>query len=402
MVLFRESINKKDITFALVLLVITLVISFIPTGSCKVDSYREKIAKARILETDNSETQQFGIVKTGDQGLRVQILNGKFKGQEFETVNTLIGKLELDKMFMPGDTALVGLDLTDEGTKVVFVNVIDHYRIHIEIFLFALFALMLVFFAGWTGMKALLSFLFSIVLIWKLLLPGMLQGLEPMWLTFGVVCLLTGGIIFLIGGLSKKGIVAFLGSISGVGITCILSILFGKAFNVHGAVKPFSETLLYSGFGNLDLTKIFLSGIFLASSGAVMDISMDIAASQQEVINNYPEIHPKKLILSGFAVGRAVVGTMTTTLLLAYSGGYTSMLMVFMAQGTPVVNILNISYVSAEILYTLIGSFGLVMVAPFTAIIGGIFLPSHQKQKNSSLSKQVQARLSVFGEKMED
>ena len=45
--------------------------------------------------------------------------------------------------------------------------------------------------------------------------------------------------------------------------------------------------------------------------------------------------------------------------------------MVFMAQGTPIINILNINYVAAKILNTLIGSFGLVTVAPFTAIIGG-------------------------------
>jgi uncharacterized membrane protein len=61
---------------------------------------------------------------------------------------------------------------------------------------------------------------------------------------------------------------------------------------------------------------------------------------------------------------------MTTTLLLAYSGGYMALLMVFMAQGTPVVNLLNFNYVSAEILHTLVGSFGLVTVAPFTALIG--------------------------------
>ena len=36
-------------------------------------------------------------------------------------------------------------------------------------------------------------------------------------------------------------------------------------------------------------------------------------------------------------VGRAAMGTMTTTLLLAYSGGYVALLMVFMAQGTPLI-----------------------------------------------------------------
>jgi hypothetical protein len=68
-----------------------------------------------------------------------------------------------------------------------------------------------------------------------------------------------------------------------------------------------------------------------------------------------------------------VVGTMTTTLLFAYSGGYITLLMVFMAQGVPLANLFNTIYVSAEVLNTLVGSFGLVMVAPFTALIGSLF-----------------------------
>jgi len=111
-----------------------------------------------------------------------------------------------------------------------------------------------------------------------------------------------------------------------------------------------------------------------------MDIAMDIAASLEEIRRRHPELPRRELVLSGFRVGRSVTGTMTTTLLLAYSGGYSAMLMVFMAQGTPVMNILNLTYVSAEILHTLVGSFGLVLVAPLTALLGGwIFAPGREK-----------------------
>ena len=65
---------------------------------------------------------------------------------------------------------------------------------------------------------------------------------------------------------------------------------------------------------------------------------------------------------------------MTTTLLLAYSGGYITLLMMFAAQGTPPLAILNSTVVSAEVVKTLVGSFGLVLVAPFTAFIAA-YLP---------------------------
>lgn len=82
------------------------------------------------------------------------------------------------------------------------------------------------------------------------------------------------------------------------------------------------------------------------------------------------------------------MGTMTTTLLFAYSGGYIALLMVFMAQGTPLYNIFNYKYVSAEILHTVIGSFGLCTVAPFTALTSGILLTCKpKKQKNNKRGK---------------
>ncbi len=77
---------------------------------------------------------------------------------------------------------------------------------------------------------------------------------------------------------------------------------------------------------------------------------------------------------SGIRIARSVVGTMTTTLLLAYSGGYITLLMAFMAQGVPLANMFNIVYVAAEVLKTLVGSFGLVTVGPFTALVGALIL----------------------------
>lgn len=92
-----------------------------------------------------------------------------------------------------------------------------------------------------------------------------------------------------------------------------------------------------------------------------------------EIAEKNPNIKFFDFLLSGFAVGRAVTGTMTTTLLLAYSGGFSTLLMVFIAQGIPMANIFNIQYVAAEILHTVVGSFGLVIVAPVTAFIASFF-----------------------------
>lgn len=111
-----------------------------------------------------------------------------------------------------------------------------------------------------------------------------------------------------------------------------------------------------------------------------MDVAVDITSAVAEVVKKKPDITKFEAVKSGISIGRSIMGTMMTTLLLAYSGGYIGLMMVFVAQGTPIINILNLKYVSSEILHTIIGSFGLITVAPFTAIASGLILPKSEKQ----------------------
>jgi uncharacterized membrane protein len=361
----------RDVVFVIVVLGLSLGLLLLPSQFKKQSPSQTIQARARVLSVDNTQIQQFGLVRQGEQYAEVEITSGRFDGRTLPAENLLMGRMDIDKVFAPGDLALVGIDLTADRGEIVSVNLIDHYRIHWELILFGLFCVLLISFAGWTGVKALVSFVFTAMVIWKILLPLVLNGWNPVFVALAIVSILTAAIVFLVGGLEKKGLIAFLGAIAGIGMTCLLSLTFGAAFRIHGAVRPFAETLLYSGFAHLDLSRIFLAGVFISASGAVMDIAMDISASMREVKVKYPHITRGDLILSGFNVGRAVVGTMTTTLLFAYSGGYTTMFMVFLAQGTPLVTMFNLVYVAAEILQTLVGSFGLVLVAPLTAVIGG-------------------------------
>lgn len=368
-------LRKRETIFVMVLLVVMMILFFIPTDFERKnnDSVR---AKAEVISVDNSQLEQRGIVKTGVQAVKLRVVNGEFKGKEFTSPNNLRGQLELDKMFSPKDKAFVVIDHI--GNRVTAVNIIDHYRLDIELILFIVFVGLLVGFAGWTGVKSVFSFVFTVLMIWKILIPLFLKGWNPIFVSLAVVSVLIAVTTFLVAGVNKKALVSFLGSISGILITCIFALIFGNAFKIHGAVVSFSETLLYSGYAYLDLTKIFISGIFIASSGALMDVTMDISTAVYEVVLNKPDITRKEAIKSGFSVAKAVVGTMTTTLLLAYSGGYTAMLMVFMAQGTPIMNILNMTYVSSEILHTIVGSFGLVLVAPLTAVLAGVIFTNSE------------------------
>ncbi|MBO7741323.1 MAG: YibE/F family protein, partial [Victivallales bacterium] len=326
--------------------------------------------KARVLSVDNSMLQELGLLQMGTQLLEVEVISGQHKGRTFQAVNELRAQMELDKIFVPGDTALVGiLDGSQPGKSVIIAQ--DHYRITWTWLLFGIFTLSLLIFAGYTGLKALLSFVFSCVVLWRFLIPLCLMEVSPLGVTIVCVCLLTFVIIFLVAGFTRKGAAAFTGAMMGIVTGCAMSYLFTLLFKVNGAVLPYSQSLLYAGYPTLDIQQLFAAAIILASSGAVMDLGMDVAAGMEEINRHSPDIPRRSLIASGIRIGQSVVGTMTTTLLLAYSGGYLTLLMAFTAQGTSPIDFINNPHVASEVVKTLVGSFSLILVAPFTALAGG-------------------------------
>lgn len=329
--------------------------------------------RGRVLEADNSGLTRLGLVESGSQYLKVEILSGSYRGEVFSATNQLRAQLELDKKFVPGDNVLVALfDGAKPGESTL--NVQDYYRIGWTVLLFGLFAFLLILFGGLTGLKSLISFVFSCLVIWKLLVPWSLDGWNPMLISLATVLILSAVIIFLVAGFNRKGVTAFCGALTGVLASCLMAWIFTSLFKINGAVMPYSQALLYSGYESLNLADIYIGGIFLSSSGAVMDLGMDIAAGMDEVARRNPSISRSEIIKSGIRIGRSVVGTMTTTLLLAYSGGYLTLMMTFVAQGTEPIDFLNNPYVASEVVKTIVGSFGLVLVAPLTALVGGFIL----------------------------
>ena len=362
----------------LVCVLLIAVLLLLPTGYEDAVQYQTaERCVAEVTAVDNSSIIDTGLVRSGEQRCSLVFTDGKFKGQSAAGVNMLQGSLEQDKLFEVGDRAQVVISYKED--TITNVTMIDHYRISWEWVMAAMFVLFLVLFAGRTGVRAIFSFVVTVLAIWKLLVPMYLKGCNPIWVGLAVTLLLTTLIIALVYGFDRRCASAVSGSFLGILVTCVLGVLFTDLFKIHGAVMSYSESLLYAGFQDLNLTQIFMASIFLGSSGAVMDLSVDITSAVHEVVEKKPDISAWEAVKSGLNAGRAAMGTMTTTLLLAYSGGYIALLMVFMAQGTPIAHIFNYKYVAAELIHTVIGSFGLVSVAPFTALCAGILLTKKKR-----------------------
>lgn len=386
----KQYLSRRSVRYhapVVVCLLAILILLLLPTGFEGALVYQEaERCTARVLSVDDSTIIDTGLVRSGEQRCQLEILDGMFQGQTVSGVNMLNGSLEQDKVFQPGDKALVVV--SHDGDTITNVTMSDHYRLSWELVMAIGFAIFLILFAGPTGVRAIASFVLTVLTLWKVLVPLYLKGYNPIWIGLAITLFLTVLIIALVYGFDRRCWAAVSGSFLGILVTCVLGVLFTDLFQIHGAVMSYSESLLYSGYQDLNLTQIFMASIFIGSSGAIMDLSVDITSAVYEVVEKRPDLTWWEATRSGMNVGRAAMGTMTTTLLFAYSGGYVALLMVFMAQGTPVENILNYKYVAAELIHTVIGSFGLVTVAPFTALCAGVFLTRREKREAAAEPQQ--------------
>lgn len=374
--MMKKNQRKQRLVLCTVMLAVCGLLCLLPEVQPNITSSfpREQV---RIDAVDNTMLDAIGITYNGAQICEVTILTGEHAGERYTSYNYLNSALDKDKLYEVGDTAW---SMLQQGNDKLVVTLIDHYRAGTEMWVIAALATALILFGGVIGCGALVSLVASAIIVWKLLIPLLLQGVNPIFASFVTVAVLTVIIDLLVAGFTKRCLVAIVGSLAGTLVTCGASILLTHLLKLDGGDLPYVVPLLAQSSMTIDTRSLYIGMMFLANSGALMDLSMDVAVSLEEIHFHKPDISRIALMKSGLVVGRSVLGTMTTTLMLAYSGNYLSMLMYFAGQGTALMDIINFKYVASQLLNTLVGSFGLVAAAPLTAMLGcGVYLRRRQK-----------------------
>lgn len=364
----KRTWRKSNAVMCVVMIAVCALLCLIPERYQNASSTipRERV---RVEEVNNDGLFPLGIVYSGVQSCRVTVLTGEHKGESVWASNYLNSALDKDKLFVVGDVAHAMVQPGDGG---VSVTLIDHDRTGAELAIVLALSALLILYGGIVGCGALISLAASVIIVWKLLIPLLIEGVNPIGAAFITVVVLTVIIDLLVAGLSRKTLVAVVGSLLGTLVTCVLSVVLTGALRLDGGDVPYLVPLLSQAHMDIDARALFCGMMFIANSGALMDLAMDISASCEEICRHKPDIARRDLLKSGMTIGRSVLGTMTTTLMLAYSGNYLSMLMYFMGQGTPVIDIINLKYVASQLLNTLVGSFGLVAAAPLSAVVAAL------------------------------
>jgi uncharacterized membrane protein len=268
-----------------------------------------------------------------------------------------------------GDQVLVYLDFEGDGQTIITGYIVKFVRTKQLALLLGIFIVLLIIITGVKGIKALVSLGLTLLLVIRVILPRILKGDNPVFISVIVTVIITVFTLLIISGFNKKAYATMIGTISGVFIGGGLAILVTAQAKVMGLTYEDAQFLRFFEDGiTFDFSGLLFASILLGALGAVMDVCMSIASSIEEVKHASPYISRKDLFISGMHVGKDVMGTMINTLILAYAGSSMLLMLIYLGSGMPFIEIINDDLVVTEIIRALAGTIGLIVAIPITAL----------------------------------
>lgn len=311
------------------------------------------------------------------QKVKVKIDNGPNAGRVFDH----------DFQLPPSDTEANKLKV---GEKVVVVKVTrgdeedfyvgEKYRLPSAYILFFGFFLLTVLLGRWKGFTSVLGLLFSLAVIVKFVLPQIVAGHSPVFISVigGLVILFVS--LYLAHGFVKRTTVALVSTLITLALSGLLAgfaVSFAKLF---GLGSEEAVSLLQSQSAQLiNLRGLLLGGIIIGALGVLDDITTAQSATVDEIHRANPKLSVSDLYHRGLSVGREHIASLVNTLALAYVGASLPVLLVFTKTDFPFWVMMNSEYVVEEVVRTLVGSMALMLAVPITTALAAY---TFSKEKN--------------------
>ena len=372
----KKNINSKVITFCFLIIFFIFLYFFNNIERVElVNSSGTSYVKAVVNEIVEDNIQEDGS-RIGYQKVMLKVLSGKLKGQLIEGTS-FAG-------YLYGADCTVGMKVIASISKYednASAAVYSYDRSNIIYIFVGLFLLMLWIIGGKKGFKSAIGLVFTFICIIYLFLPMLYKGYSPFLSAVIVIILITIVSLYLIDGITKKSISAMIGTIIGVIIAGICAAGFGYVAKISGYnVSEVEELVFVANNTELKVGGILFSAILIASLGAVMDVSMSISSTLTEIYNHNKNIGRVELFKSGINVGRDMMGTMSNTLILAFTGGTINTLILNYAYALKHNQIINMYEIGIEIMQGVSGSIAIILSVPLVSIISSYFLTYGRKK----------------------
>ena len=320
--------------------------------------------KAEVITIVSEELEpdpDFPYINIGKQSLELKILSGDRKG-EIVTANNFIGRVD-------NKPARIGTKFIISSFDDFITTVIVNYSREMSLYVLVLIFMFIVIFIGrLKGIKSLFSLGFTMICVIFLFIPLIIKGINPILASIIIVILSTGVTMLSLNGLSKKTIVACFSCILCTAIAGVLAYLFGVITNISSFNTYEAQDLLFvAQKTSLRVKDLLFAGIIIASLGAIMDTTISITSSVFEMFEVNKGLSSKQLFTSGMNIGKDVMGTMTNTLILAFTGSSINIVVIYFMYNLPYMQLINIDSIVIEVIQGISGGIALVLSIPIAA-----------------------------------
>lgn len=312
----------------------------------------------------------------------VEVVSGKYKGTERYIDNMLTGNPAYDIPLKKGDRVV--LHLESKSDDIISADDIDFFIADIKrdnaIWVFAaIFGILLLITGKKKGITSIVSIAATVLLIFFAFVPIVLGGISPLIASVIVGILSTVITLYLVGGFNSKSTSAVLGTSMSLIFSGFLALIAIKIAHLTGFAGE-ENMFLYTARPDLDFTGILAASIIIAALGALMDTSVSIASTINEIHETDNKLSIASLFKSGMNVGKDIIGTMSNTLILVYMGS--SLPLILLSNNIDLNKFFNLNQVATEIISALIGSIAILVCVPATAIIASYLIKKSRNNYN--------------------
>lgn len=314
-----------------------------------------------ILE-ERTDVQPF----QGPQKVLAEITSGEFAGRQCALSNA---NSYQDGAFCTPGMKIIAL-VRASGDGILGGTVYNYDRTGMLYLLLGLFALGLIFVGGKKGAAALYALIFTFGCIIFMYIPLLYVGMNGILAAIVTAVTILAASIYILNGWSMKSACAMVGTTVGIAVSGFLAMAVGSWASLSGFHMEEVEALVFIAAGTkLDVANILYAGVLIACLGAVMDVSVSMVAAMWEVHEKAPDISAKELFASGMRVGHDMIGTMSNTLILAYIGSATGVVLTVYAMEMSYLQIMGHNAIVIEIVSGLCGTIGVILTVPVQALL---------------------------------
>lgn len=327
--------------------------------------------RARVTEIIEEGEIDLGGTVQRYQVARVELLEGEYRGIEMEMDYGRRGVLSNTVYLQPGATILVTIGARPDGILTVYF--VDFERVTSLLWLTAIFVLVILIMSRWKGLRSILSMAFSLFVIIGYIIPHILAGEDPLWVSIVGSIILLGVTLYLTYGWNLKTHAAVVSMIFVLLITGTLAVVFVLFARLTGSGDENSLFLLQLLNTQINLRGLLLGGMIIGALGVLDDLVTTQASAVFELHHANESFGFRELFRSAMRIGQDHVAATVNTLVLAYAGAALPMLLMFSLGGGNYGLLVNYEFIAEEIVRTLVGSLGLVTAVPLTTAIAILF-----------------------------